>query len=118
MNPEKWDLFKRSLERGFKKAAGARDPNKFDLAPFVTCVMGPDIAKCREPVKQNLAFYIGGVGARDKKFYNDYPRRARYEEAAKKKQDPFFSRKGEEAVAAVPAQLAGEGAHGGHLGRA
>src|SRR5713226_5173067 len=45
MNPEQWDLFKPSLERGFKKAAGARDPNKFDLAPFVTCVMGPDVAE-------------------------------------------------------------------------
>jgi len=108
MNPEQWDLFKPSLERGFKKAAGARDPNKFDLAPFVTCVMGPDIAKCREPVKQNLAFYIGGMGARDKNFYNDYARRAGYEEAAKKIQDLFLSGKRDEAVAAVPDKLVDE----------
>ena len=108
MNPERWDLFKPSLERGFKKAGAARDPNKFDLAPFVTCVMGPDVAKCREPVKQNLAFYIGGMGARDKNFYNDYARRAGYEEAAKKIQDLFLSGKRDEAVAAVPDKLVDE----------
>jgi len=108
MNPERWDLFQPSLERGFRKAGGARDPHRFDVAPFVTCVMGADVAKCREPVKQNLAFYIGGMGARDKNFYNGYARRAGYEEAAKKIQDLFLSGRRDEAVAAVPDQLADE----------
>jgi alkanesulfonate monooxygenase SsuD/methylene tetrahydromethanopterin reductase-like flavin-dependent oxidoreductase (luciferase family) len=108
MNPQRWDLFKPSLERGFKKATPARDPNKFDVAPFVTCVMGPDAAKCREPIKQNLALYVGGMGARDKNFYNDYAQRTGYEEAAKKIQDLFLAGKREEAAAAVPDKLVDE----------
>jgi alkanesulfonate monooxygenase SsuD/methylene tetrahydromethanopterin reductase-like flavin-dependent oxidoreductase (luciferase family) len=70
--------------------------------------MGPDVAKCREPVKQNLALYIGGMGARDRNFYNDYARRAGYEEAAKKIQDLFLSGKRDQAVAAVPDSLVDE----------
>jgi len=108
MNPERWDLFEPSLARGFQKAGGARNPDKFDVAPFVTCVMGPEIEKCRAPIKQNLSFYIGGMGARDKNFYNDYARRAGYEEAARKIQDLFLSGQRDAAVAAVPDKLVDE----------
>ena len=108
MNPERWDLFQPSLERGFRKAGAPHDPHRFEVAPFVTCVMGDDIAKCREPVKQNLAFYIGGMGARGKNFYNDYARRAGYDDAAAKIQDLFLSGRRDEAVAAVPDKLADE----------
>ena len=34
------------------------------------------------PVKANMALYIGGMGARDKNFYNDLARRLGYEEEA------------------------------------
>ena len=105
MNPGRWDLFKPSLERGFHKAGGARDPHKFDVAPFVTCVMGPDLEKCRAPVKQNLSFYIGGMGARDKNFYNDLTKRLGYAEAAARIQDLFLAGKKAEAAAAVPDAL-------------
>jgi F420-dependent oxidoreductase-like protein len=108
MNPERWDLFQPSLERGFHRAGGARDRHKFDVAPFVTCVMGPDLEKCRAPIRQNLSFYIGGMGARSKNFYNDYARRAGYEEAAVKIQDLFLSGQRDAAVAAVPDKLVDE----------
>jgi alkanesulfonate monooxygenase SsuD/methylene tetrahydromethanopterin reductase-like flavin-dependent oxidoreductase (luciferase family) len=108
MNPDRWDLFQPNLERGFKRAGAGRDRGKFDVAPFVTCIMGPDLAKCRAPVKQHLAFYIGGMGARDKNFYNDYARRAGYESAAEQIQDLFLSGRREEAAAAVPDRLVDE----------
>jgi F420-dependent oxidoreductase-like protein len=108
MNPERWDLYGPYLERGFKRSGSARDAKKFDVAPFVTCVMGPDVARCREPVKQNLALYIGGMGARDKNFYNDYASRSGYEGAAKKIQDLYLSGRRDEAVAAVPDELVDE----------
>jgi len=108
MNPERWDLFQPNFERGFRRAGTARDSGKFDVAPFVTCIMGPDVTKCREPVKQHLAFYIGGMGARDKNFYNDYARRAGYQAAAKQIQDLFLSGKREQATAAVPDKLVDE----------
>ena len=57
------------------------------------------------PVKGNLALYIGGMGARDKNFYNDYCKRLGYPDAAKEIQDLFLDGKKAEAAAAVPDQL-------------
>ena len=105
MNPERYDLFEESLERGFAKAGVGKSLADFDIAPFVTVVMGDDIEKCRVPVKHNLALYIGGMGARGANFYNDYAKRLGYEEAALQIQDLYLSGKKQEAAAAVPDAL-------------
>ena len=108
MNPEKPQLFTPHLERGFAKTNTKKSLADFDLAPFVTCVVGNDLEKCRLPVKENLALYIGGMGARNANFYNDYTKRMGYEEAAKKIQDLYLSGKKAEAVALVPDKLVDE----------
>jgi F420-dependent oxidoreductase-like protein len=105
MNPDRWDLFAPSIEKGFAKAGPGKDRSKFVVAPFVTCVMGDDLEQCRVPMKMMLALYIGGMGARGKNFYNDYARRLGYEEAAAKIQDLFLDGKKGEAMAAVPDEL-------------
>ena len=108
MNPEKPQLFIPHLERGFAKTNTKKSLADFDLAPFVTCVVGNDLEKCRLPVKENLALYIGGMGARNANFYNDYTKRMGYEEAAKQIQDLYLSGKKAEAVALVPDKLVDE----------
>ena len=108
MSPDKWSVFAPHVEEGFKKAGGGKSIANFDVAPFVTCVMGDDIAKCRNAVKPMLALYIGGMGARNKNFYNDYAKRLGYEEAAEKIQDLFLDGKKMEAMAAVPDSLVDE----------
>jgi alkanesulfonate monooxygenase SsuD/methylene tetrahydromethanopterin reductase-like flavin-dependent oxidoreductase (luciferase family) len=79
-----------------------------DLDPFVTAFIGDDLERCRMPVEATLALYIGGMGARDKNFYNDYAERLGYEEAAVKIQDLYLDVKRDEAMAAVPDQLVDE----------
>lgn len=108
MNPDRPELFKPALDSGFKKAGGGKSLKTFDFAPFVRMCMGPDIDKCRMLLKQGMALYIGGMGARDKNFYNDYTKRLGYEEAAVKIQDLFLSGKKAEAAAAVPDQYIDE----------
>ncbi len=105
MNPERFDLFKPHLEEGFAKVGGGKNLSDFDVAPFVTAVMGDDVDRCRVPVKGMLSLYIGGMGARGKNFYNDYAKRLGYEEAAEKIQDLFLDGKKAEAMAAVPDAL-------------
>jgi F420-dependent oxidoreductase-like protein len=105
MNPERFDLLAPHLEAGFKKAGGGKSLANFDVAPFVTCVVGDDIDKCRKPIKETLALYIGGMGARGKNFYNDYAKRLGYEAEAVKIQDLFLAGKKAEAEAAVPDKL-------------
>lgn len=103
-DPDKFHVFKDPLEEGFS-AAGDKTLADFDLAPFVTVALGDDIAKVMMPIKANLALYIGGMGARDKNFYNDYTKHLGFEEAAETIQDHFLAGRRDEAVAAVPDEL-------------
>jgi F420-dependent oxidoreductase-like protein len=108
MNPERMDLIEPHLAAGFKKAAPGKRREDFAIAPFVTCVMGDDLERCRMPVKGMLALYVGGMGARGRNFYNDYARRLGYEAEAAKIQDLFLDGKKAEAMAAVPDRLVDE----------
>jgi F420-dependent oxidoreductase-like protein len=105
MNPERFDLLAPHLEAGFRKAGGGKGMANFDVAPFVTCIVGDDLEKCRKPIKQNLALYVGGMGARGKNFYTEYTKRLGYEAEAVKIQDLFLAGKRAEAEAAVPDAL-------------
>jgi hypothetical protein len=52
-----------------------------------------------------LALYIGGMGARDRNFYNDLAVRSGYETEAKAIQDAYLAGRKDEAAALVPAEL-------------
>ena len=103
-NPDRFDLFRPAIEKGFAKSGSGKSMDGFDFAPFVRMAMGPDIAKCREQLKHHFALYVGGMGAREKNFYNDYTKRLGYEEAAVKIQDLYLAGKKNEAAALVPDQ--------------
>ncbi len=105
MEPEKSKLVEQEIAAGFAKREDGKSRADFDLAPFVTCVVGDDLDMCRGPVRGMLALYIGGMGARGKNFYNDYAKRLGYEEKAVEIQDLFLDGKKREAMAAVPEEL-------------
>jgi F420-dependent oxidoreductase-like protein len=102
VNPDKPEMFAPSLNAGFAKAGGGKSLKSFDFAPFVRMAMGPDLQACRDQLKANFALYIGGMGAREKNFYNDYTKRLGYVDAAVKIQDLFLAGRKAEAEAAVP----------------
>jgi F420-dependent oxidoreductase-like protein len=105
MIPERFDLIEKPLQEGFAKAGNGKGLGNFDILPFVQVSMGDNVEKCRQPVKAHMALYIGGMGARGKNYYNDFARRAGYEEAAVIIQDLFLAGKKAEAAAAVPDRL-------------
>ena len=104
MDPEKFSVFEDSIDEGFKKA-GEKDMTQFEVSPFVTVSIGDDIEQCMTPIRSSMALYIGGMGARDKNFYNNYAKAMGFEEAAIEIQDLFLAGKKDEAAAAVPAEL-------------
>ncbi|MCZ6657636.1 MAG: LLM class F420-dependent oxidoreductase [Gammaproteobacteria bacterium] len=104
MDPEQFHVFDEPIQKGFAKA-GDKDMTQFDVAPFVTVVMGDDVEQCMVPIRGQMALYIGGMGARDKNFYNSYAKRLGFEEAAAKIQDLYLSGRRDEAMAAVPEAL-------------
>jgi len=106
MDPEQYDtVIGQYLEEGFAKAGGGKGLKDFDVCPMVSVIVSDDVEKARVPVKMQLALYIGGMGAREKNFYNDYAKRLGYEEAAVEIQDQFLAGNRMQAMQAVPDEL-------------
>jgi F420-dependent oxidoreductase-like protein len=105
MDPEQFHVFQEPVEKGFKAAGGGKTLAGFDVAPFVAANMGDDVQACMAPIKDHMALYIGGMGARDKNFYTDYATRLGFGEAARKVQDLYLAGKKAEAAAAIPDAL-------------
>lgn len=104
MDPEQFHVFEKPIAEGLAAAKG-KSLTDFEIAPFVRVVLGDDIEKCMRPLKDNMALYIGGMGARSKNFYNDYAKRLGFEEQAVKIQDLYLDGKKTEAAACVPDEL-------------
>jgi F420-dependent oxidoreductase-like protein len=104
MDPDQFHVFQEPIEKGFK-AAGNKTLKQFDIAPFVTAIMGDDVAACMAPIRSHMALYIGGMGAKGKNFYTDYATRLGFAEAAAKIQDLYLAGRRDEAAATVPEAL-------------
>jgi F420-dependent oxidoreductase-like protein len=105
MDPEKYNVFSEPVEKGFKAAGGGKSLKNFDVAPFVTCVMGDDVKECMKPIRNSMALYIGGMGAKGKNFYTDYATRLGFGNSAAQIQDLYLAGKKDEAAALVPEAL-------------
>ena len=108
MSPEKAEVVTEPVREGLAKAGQGRTLADFDVAPYVRISLGDDLQACRDALKPELALYIGGMGARNKNFYNDFTKRLGYEEADAKIQDAFLAGRRAEAQAAVPDALVDE----------
>ena len=80
----------------------------FEVACTVQVVVGDDVESCLIPVKWMLAFYIGGMGAKDKNFHVNLMGRMGFEKEVAEVQRLFMEGKRAEAADAVPDQLADE----------
>lgn len=74
----------------------------FDVVPTVPVVPGTDVEACAELVRPYAALYVGGMGSRDKNFYNQLMSRMGYEQAAIDVQDRYMNKDYAGAAAAVP----------------
>ena len=63
-----------------------------DLVANVGVNLDPDLEAAAAPLKMNAALYIGGMGSREKNFYNQLAVRMGFEEAAKQIQDLYLGR--------------------------
>ncbi|CAN5701760.1 LLM class F420-dependent oxidoreductase [soil metagenome] len=64
-----------------------------------------EVAAAVQAVRNHLALYVGGMGAKGKNFYNDLAVRFGFADAAATVQDLFLSGHKAEAAAAVPEEL-------------
>lgn len=104
-NPTRFDVVQPNFEKGFARAGGGKSFDAFDVMATVGCIIGDDLDACRLPLRMQIALYVGGMGARDKNFYNEYVSKAGFEAEAKKIQDLYLDGKRNEAIAAVTDEM-------------
>jgi F420-dependent oxidoreductase-like protein len=115
-SPEHVGEFRKLLEEGAARANGGggdsggsggdkKIDDSFDIAPNVNLCIDDDVDAARDVMRPFIALYVGGMGSRDKNFYNALVRRYGFEEAADEVQDLYLSGKKDEAAAALPAEL-------------
>ena len=80
----------------------------FEIAAGVNVNICNEVKQGLIPVKNNLALYIGGMGAAKKNFHTDLMGRMGFEIEAKKIQELFLQGKRTEAAFMVPDQFADE----------
>jgi F420-dependent oxidoreductase-like protein len=91
-----------SLAAGAAKRSADLPPLEIIAGGVVALGDGPDVQAAREAARGHIAFYVGGMGAKNKNYYNDLFKRYGWEEEAEKVQDLFLSGKRAEATAAIP----------------
>ena len=91
------------LEQGAARSQSSLDA--FDIAPTVQVAIDDDIDSARDVMRPFIALYVGGMGSREKNFYNQLVRRYGFEDAAAEIQQLYLEGKKQEAGAAIPPEL-------------
>ncbi|MEZ5322465.1 MAG: LLM class F420-dependent oxidoreductase [Microthrixaceae bacterium] len=102
--PEKADLaFGDALAAGKAK----RDPSlgELDVVAGGLLAVGDDVKGVLEFARPLVALYVGGMGARDRNFYNALLCRYGYEAEAREIQDLYLDGRKDEAAAKVPLEF-------------
>lgn len=102
-SPEHVSEFRPLLEEGAARAGRSLDG--FAIAPTVNVFISDDVERARDLMRPLLALYVGGMGSREKNFYNALVRRYGFEDAAREVQDLYLEGRKEEAAAALPDEL-------------
>ena len=108
-DPEKYhDVWGDELKAGLAK----RDPSlgQLEISAGGMVAIGDEFTgdlqtKVLDAARPHMALYVGGMGARDKNFYNTICQKYGYVKEAIEIQDLYLEGKKNEAAAAVPAEL-------------
>lgn len=91
-----------ALKDGTARRSADLPPLQIMAGGTVALGHGKEVTEARESTRAHVGFYVGGMGARDKNFYNELFQRYGWVDEAKEIQDLFLSGKREEAIAKVP----------------
>ncbi len=96
-------VIKPELEVGAVKAGRSLD--ELTICVFQPVVVTRDRQGGRDSVRPHLALYIGGMGSREKNYYNQLFRRYGWEDEARHIQDLYLERRRDEAMAAITNEM-------------
>jgi F420-dependent oxidoreductase-like protein len=84
------------------RARTGKPMDGFDVVPTVPLVVGADPRQCADAVRPYAALYLGGMGSREKNFYNALAVRMGFAEEAATVQELYLDHRHRDAMAAVP----------------
>ncbi len=105
LSPEHLPELRRSLDAGAERAGRSLDEEGFDIAPVVNVFVSEDLERARDVMRPFVALYVGGMGSRERNFYNRLVGRYGFEDAAREVQDLYLEGRRDEAAAALPGEL-------------
>jgi F420-dependent oxidoreductase-like protein len=104
-SPKAGPMYRSWLAEGFSRPGARRRPDEFEVATNCQVVVTDDRDGALESMKPMLAFYIGGMGAKEVNFHKNVFARMGYEKETDEIQDLFLEGRRQEAVAAVPSSM-------------
>jgi F420-dependent oxidoreductase-like protein len=108
-DPEKFHtLWGDELKKGTAKRDASLGPLQISAGGMVAIgdeFSGDAAQRVLDMARPSVALYVGGMGARDKNFYNTITQKYGYVDEAIEIQDLYLSGKKDEAAAAVPAEM-------------
>jgi F420-dependent oxidoreductase-like protein len=102
-SPDRLEVFRPYLEEGAK--VSGRPLSSLEIAPHVQIVVDNDRERARDSLRPYVALYLGGMGSRQKNFYNQVVRRYGFEKEARTIQDLYLGGKKLDAMKQVPPAL-------------
>jgi len=102
-SPEHVAEFRPLLEEGAARAGRSLDG--FRVMPTVNVFITDDLEAARNATRPFIALYVGGMGSRDKNFYNALVQRYGFADEARRVQDLYLEGKRDEAMAALSDEL-------------
>jgi F420-dependent oxidoreductase-like protein len=104
--PDKWrTVWGKDIDRGLAKRSAQLKPLEVSAGGILRIgedLVGQEQARVLDQRRAHMALYVGGMGAREKNFYNDLCRAYGWEKEAQIVQDLYLSGKKLEAEAHIP----------------
>jgi F420-dependent oxidoreductase-like protein len=92
-----------SVRAGREKAGKTMEG--FDVVPTAPLVVGEDWRTCADTIRPYAALYVGGMGSREKNFYNNLVVRMGFDKEAAEVQERYLARDYPGAMAALPLEF-------------
>ncbi len=103
-SPSHWEsVLRPALAKGAEKAG--RTLEDVSVCVYQTVIVTDDVQAGRDAMRPHLALYIGGMGSREKNYYNELFCRYGFEAEARRVQELYLDRRREEARAAITPEM-------------
>jgi F420-dependent oxidoreductase-like protein len=108
LGPRNDAFYRAALAEGFARRTARRPVRDFEVVTTLPVVVDDDVEAAADSVREYLALYVGGMGAKDKNFHFDVMARMGYEDIAVQVRSLYLDGRKKEAAAVIPTAMVEE----------